>query len=175
MIQDDDTTTLFPEEWIFEFQDKVLSQDLSGNSNGGTTKSLVQESQHVHVSEESTQANQTESGDETAVSSTQPTEEEVEKAKQTDEPEKAKRKNSKSQWGPTVTLRRSSRNIDDGRPVLEKAQEFKRKWNLENNAGNKSKSQNIISKSLLISVAKDLDVVGMDGKSTSSRQNYFLG
>jgi hypothetical protein len=86
----------------------------------------------------------------------------VEKAKQTDEPEKAKRKGSKAQWCPTVTLRRSSRNIDDGRPILQKAQEFKTKWNLEDNAGIKSKSQNNISKSLLISVAKDLDVVGVD-------------
>ena len=65
--------------------------------------------------------------------------------------------------GPNVTLRRSSRNADDGRTILDKAQEFKRKWNLESNAGINAKAQNHVSKALLISVAKDLDVVGVDG------------
>jgi hypothetical protein len=47
--------------------------------------------------------------------------------------------------------------------MLDKAQEFKRKWNLEGNVGIKSKSQKHVSKSLLISVANDLNIVGVDG------------
>lgn len=46
---------------------------------------------------------------------------------------------------------------------MDKAQEFKRKWNLEGNTGNNSKSQNIVSKTLLISIAQDFDIVGVDG------------
>ena len=54
--------------------------------------------------------------------------------------------------GPNVTLRRSSRNADDGRTILDKAQEFKRKWNLESNAGINAKAQNHVSKALLVGV-----------------------
>lgn len=47
--------------------------------------------------------------------------------------------------------------------MLEKAQGFKRKWNMEDQAGMKSKSHTCISKTSLISVAKELNVIGADG------------
>jgi hypothetical protein len=94
---------------------------------------------------------------------TQPTKEDLEKAEQIDDPGKAKKRGKKNQWGPNVTLRRSSRNADDGRTILDKAQEFKRKWNLESNAGINAKAQNHVSKALLVFVAKDLNAVGVDG------------
>jgi hypothetical protein len=46
---------------------------------------------------------------------------------------------------------------------MDKAQEFKRKWTLEGNTGKTSKSHNNTSKSKLLSVANELDIVGVDG------------
>jgi len=64
----------------------------------------------------------------------------------------------KQQCGPVIPSRRSSRLIDSGKTVLENAQDFKRKWNLEDNAGiskNPSKTH-VVFKKLLISMAKDI-------------------
>jgi hypothetical protein len=33
------------------------------------------------------------------------------------------------QWGPIVAERRSKRHVEDGRTMLEKSQDAKRKWN----------------------------------------------
>jgi hypothetical protein len=49
--------------------------------------------------------------------------------------------------------------------MMDNAQEFKRKWNLEDNKGIKHKTSNIpsTSKDLLASVAKDIGIVVEDG------------
>jgi hypothetical protein len=70
----------------------------------------------------------------------------------------------KQQWGPVLPLRRSSRNLDDGNTMMDKAQEMKRKWDLGNNEGNK-KSYKPISSDHLLSVAKDIGVVIQDGNA----------
>lgn len=94
---------------------------------------------------------------------TQPTQEEVDRAKQTEEIDKGKKKDAKSQWGPTITLRRSTSKVDDGKTMMDKAQEFKRKWNLEDNTSKTSKTQHKSTKAKLISIANDLNIVGVDG------------
>ena len=71
----------------------------------------------------------------------------------------------KQQCGPVIPSRRSSRLIDSGKTVLENAQDFKREWNLEDNAGiskNPFKSH-VVSKKLLIYVAKDIGIGIEDG------------
>jgi uncharacterized protein (UPF0548 family) len=79
--------------------------------------------------------------------------------------EKTKKTNKKIQWGPVIPLRRSTRHVDNGKDVLENAQDFKRKWNLEDNAGiNKKSSKTLaISENLLLSVAKDIGIGIEDG------------
>lgn len=80
--------------------------------------------------------------------------------------EKNKRAAKKQQWGAVIPLRRSSRNLDNGKIVLANAQDFKRKWNLEDNYGMNPKSSKIpaVSKSQLTSIAKKkIGVVIEDG------------
>lgn len=88
---------------------------------------------------------------------TQPSLEDVDKLCEIEDQAKAKRSKQK-QWGPILPLRRSSKNLDTGKTMLEKAQEAKRKWNLENKAGNTK-----ISKTLLVNVANEIDVEILDG------------
>lgn len=52
--------------------------------------------------------------------------------------------------------------MDDGRPVLDKAQEFKRKWNLEDNAGKKKSTVNITTHRLT-DIAKEFGITLEDG------------
>jgi hypothetical protein len=49
--------------------------------------------------------------------------------------EKAKKNTKQQKWGPVLPTRRSNSHIDNGKSVMAKAQEFKRKWNLEDNSG----------------------------------------
>lgn len=88
---------------------------------------------------------------------TQSSVEDVDKLCEIEDQAKAKRSKQK-QWGPILPLRRSSKNLDTGKTMLEKAQEAKRKWNLENKAGNTK-----ISKTLLVNVANEIDVEILDG------------
>lgn len=76
--------------------------------------------------------------------------------------QKGKKGGKKTQWGPVIPLRRSSTNMDNGKPMMEKTQEAKRKWNLDDKPGNASKTSKI-SKPLLLSVAKNIDLIVPDG------------
>lgn len=78
---------------------------------------------------------------------------------------KSKKVEKKQKWGPVIPTRRSSRLVDNGKAMVANAQDFKRKWNLEDNKGINHKTHNIpsISKNLLVSVAKDIGVVVEDG------------
>lgn len=163
MVQDDDDTVHLPEEWIFEFQEKTQSQSSVRESNISKIIVSWEHTQKVPKCHEMLQDTQCGPVQEDEPLGTQPTKGDLEKAKQIDDLGKAKKRGKKNQWGPNVTLRRSSRNADDGRTILDKAQEFKRKWNLESNAGINAKAQNHVSKALLVSVAKDLNVLGVDG------------
>jgi len=73
--------------------------------------------------------------------------------------EQRKGKGKKNQWGPTIPLRRISRHTKDARLMMEKAQDAKRKWNLDDKTGKNTK----ISKPLLIYVAKEIGLVNLDG------------
>jgi hypothetical protein len=64
-----------------------------------------------------------------------------------------------------IPSRRSSRLIDNGKAVIENAQEFKRKWNLEDNICKHMKppKSHVVSKDLLLAVAKDIGIGIEDG------------
>jgi hypothetical protein len=96
---------------------------------------------------------------------TQPNVEVVEIQRQQEGQAKPKKTSTKQQWGPTIPIRRSSRLIDNGKTVEANAQDFKRKWNLEENKGISHTANKIpsVSKSLLISVAKDIGIEVEDG------------
>jgi hypothetical protein len=49
--------------------------------------------------------------------------------------QKGKKGGKKPKWGPVIPLRRSSRNVDNGKLMMGKAQEAKRKWNLDDRTG----------------------------------------
>lgn len=93
----------------------------------------------------------------------QPTSEDLEKMGQQDKPQKGKKISKKQQWGPVMPLRRSARNVDDGRVMLDKAQDFKRKWNLEDNAGKKKKTNVDITAHRLTDIAKEVGITLEDG------------
>jgi hypothetical protein len=95
----------------------------------------------------------------------QPTEEDKEKHQLDTYLEKAKKATTKQRWGPVIPSRRSSRLMDNGRTVIANAQEFKRKWNLEDNPGKNKKPLNshVVSKEQLITVAKDIGIGIEDG------------
>jgi predicted lysophospholipase L1 biosynthesis ABC-type transport system permease subunit len=82
---------------------------------------------------------------------TQPNVEVVEIQRQQEGRAKPKKTSTKQQWGPTIPMRRSSRLIDNGKIVEANAQDFKRKWNLEENKGISQNANNIpsVSKSFL--------------------------
>jgi hypothetical protein len=73
-----------------------------------------------------------------------------------------KKRPMKQQWGPVIPIRRSSRNLDTGKTMLDKAQEAKRKWNLEDKTSNLPKSSSL-SKPILLSIAKDIGLELGDG------------
>lgn len=91
---------------------------------------------------------------EPSMNSTQPTSEEVDKLKGVEKlNDKGGMKKAKV-WGPVKPQRRSQRNIRDDKTMLEKAQDLKRKYDLEDNKGNKH-----ISCSSLLSVATEIGLV----------------
>lgn len=66
------------------------------------------------------------------------------------------------QWESIIPLRRSSRNLDNDKTTLEKAQDIKRKWFLEEDPGIKKNKPFHICKDNLNSVAKNIGVVIVD-------------
>jgi hypothetical protein len=97
---DDDVTSQLPEEWVFDFQVKKPSHNLLENSLGSSTNDSGQSSQPVQLSQDSSQVNQNKPGEETVVLSTQPSEDEVDKAKQSEEPIKKQTKRHQESVGP---------------------------------------------------------------------------
>lgn len=159
--QEDEETVNLPEEWIFYIQDK--RQSLLGEYSNEILSDKKDQAPYKNDDQGSSSVLSLETGGEEEETSTQPTTEDVEKLKQDDGLSKTNRGNSKNQWGPSVPLRRSSRLVDDGRIMMDKAQDSKRKWNLDDNPGINSKSQSYVSVVLLQSVAKDIGIAGLDG------------
>jgi hypothetical protein len=153
MVQDDEESSQLPEEWVFdlteqrkEFQVGLSESGLNPLVGDGRGKATPL----VHKD--------TEGGREEPIYNIS-SDEDSNKETQLKKLQKGKKGGKKQQWGPIMPVRRSSRNMDNGRTMLEKAQETKRKWNLDDNSGNSSK----ISKPLLISVAKDIGLDIGDG------------
>lgn len=157
--EDDDTCQL-PEEWKFNITEErkrnekadlidaamEVEFDLSSNGEEGNSDQTAHSSLILGGGESN---------------NTQPTREVLEKQVLKEGLQKGKKGSKKSQWGPFLPVR-SSRNIDNGKLMMEKAQEAKRKWNLDEKTGNLTKNSKI-SKTLLISVAKDIGLDVMDG------------
>jgi hypothetical protein len=93
-----------------------------------------------------------------SVESTQPTEEEIAKLRN-DKQEAGKGGVKRGKvWGPVIPQRRSQRNLGDDKTMLEKAQDLKRKHDLEDNKGIKQ-----ISSSSLLSVATEIGLSFEEG------------
>jgi hypothetical protein len=74
----------------------------------------------------------------------------------------------KQAWGPIVAQGRSQRHLRDGRTILEKAQEARRKWNEEVNKGKTSSSGMHISSCDLKIVVDAIGIVNLDGNPISA-------
>jgi hypothetical protein len=81
---------------------------------------------------------------------------------------KKKRETGGKKWGPVVE-RRSKRHVEDGRTVLEKAQDAKRKWNEKTNAGITKSEPNLVTCDDLHSSALFFGIVNKDGNPVNSR------
>jgi len=68
-------------------------------------------------------------------------------------PAKGKKARKELAWGPVMAIRRSKRNMNDDRPVMEKAQEFKKKWSPDQHKGKKLFPPKVFDKSALVCVA----------------------
>jgi len=159
MTQDEEGTIQLPEEWIYD-----LALNRKGSlEESSKTYSMVLDQGKFSTSEEggtNSKANAVPSEEEELISFTQPNTEDIERQKADGYLKKGRKVSKKHKWGLVVPLRRSSRNVDDGRTMMDKAQEAKRKWNLEDRTGNKSSR---VSKSTLLSVAKDIGLDVGDG------------
>lgn len=150
-----------PEEWVYELQQRKIN----GNDNKEVNQNFANQANlgldGVHNRVTDVPEFEASDAENIIMQSSQPTVDDLEKVKLNGHL-KGKRAVKKQQWGPVIPLRRSSRNIDDGRTMMEKAQEAKRKWNMEENASNKKLSI-VTSAARLLSVAKDIGVVVQDG------------
>lgn len=63
-----------------------------------------------------------------------------------EEVKETKLKQGNKKWGPIQAEKKSSRVVDDGRTAMEKAQNLKRKVNLEDNPGMKSYVSAVLTK-----------------------------
>ena len=137
----------------------MLDKDIDNNSS----ELLQQDKQDFRV--ENSQMTEKNNDSEEGLVWTQPSDEVFERILADDNRDKAKLFNQNQKWGPVMPLRRSSRRVDDGKKVMECAQEFKRKWYLEDNAGisKKPTKPHPVSKNLLLSVAKDIGIDIEDG------------
>jgi hypothetical protein len=70
---------------------------------------------------------------------------------------------SKGKWGPIMTTRKSSRNANDTRPMMTRAQEAKRKWQETHPKGKTNSDLPFISEHALHAVATAICLVDRDG------------
>lgn len=159
MSQKDTSLINLPEEWVYDMQHQNRGLFAERNDSPRPSVQLNLEQPSVEIIK-SVAVN---------AQSSQPAAEDFDKVKQVDVCQKGKRVGKKKQWGPILPLRRSSRHVDGGRSMLDKAQDVKRKWNLEDNQGNKITSNNV-STDLLLSIAKDIGVVLQNGNSDLMQQ-----
>ena len=174
MLPDDNEKIQLPDEWIYDLQAKnqsFLDKDIDSNSS-----ELLQQDKQA-LRNENSQLTEKHNDSVEDLAWTQPSDEVLERHQVDDSKEKTKKLNKKQQWGPMIPLRRSSRRVDDGKKVMECAQEFKRKWYLEDNAGisKKPPKPHPVSKNLLLSVAKDIGIDVEDGHPILDKmvQLYF--
>lgn len=119
--QDDIEEITLLEEWVSDLQSKKKETqlgseskmdldtytDLDTNASEQTPAKGTAEAESDHL--------------ETLPQSSQPTMEDLEKTGMDGKIPRGRKNSKKQQWGPVIPLRRSSMNIDNGRPVLEEA------------------------------------------------------
>lgn len=154
--EDDDICNL-PEEWIFEISEGQANLNSEAPQENTMVVDLDLLSMGEVKSSKYTNIGVLESDD--GGSSITLMNQEQESQEQTQVEQKKGKGKKQTQWGPTIPLRRSSRHTEDGRPMMEKAQEAKRKWNLDDKTGKNTK----ISKPHLISVAMEIGLANLDG------------
>ena len=152
--QGDDDTCLLPEEWIYNLSEERKSKGRTSARESDVDPAFTHNKEEIQ-SDHTT--HDLPSVEEEETFNTQPRKDILEKQVQQES-----RKSKKNQWGPIIPVRRSSRNVNVGKSMLEKAQEMKGRWNLEDKTGKTNRNPKI-SKSLLISVAKDVGLDLMDG------------
>jgi len=159
-IQEDDESYQLLEEWVFYLieqrqESQVTVSNLGSENNLGQINPVRNED-----TEPSVQAMTAE--DNRSFSTANSTETVLDMQKMETELQKGKKGGKKPKWGPVIPLRRSSRNVDNGKLMMGKAQEAKRKWNLDDRTGIPTKNSKV-SKPLLLSVAKDIGLEILDG------------
>lgn len=152
-IKEDEELSELPEEWVFDFQE--LAKEGMSKSVDNDEQETVQATQNLLGGRDADfpQLSQSQG---TADQLTQPSLDVVTEATM----KKDKKKGGKQRWGPVMPLRRSTRNLDTGKTMLEKAIEAKKKWDLEDKAGMKNCKP---SKSQILSIAKDIVLEVLDG------------
>lgn len=146
--EDEEMLTL-PKEWV----DHLVSKRSEGNLEG-----MIVDSQEI------------ESGAEELISKedeeqqcTQPSVEEVARCLNQNVAEERPKKNKNQVWGPILAPRKSKRLCEDGKSMLQKAQENKKKQNLDGCQGKKSKTLCQFDSSTLSDIANVIGVVAKDG------------
>jgi len=170
MLQEDNEKTQLPGEWIYDLELKnqshlsVVAKAKSCSAVGQQEFLQQPPSDNQLLSEKGKEV-------EVDISWSQPTAEDKERHQPVTFLEKAKKATKKQDWGPVIPTRRSSRIMDNGKTVTENAQEFKRKWSLEDNTGKTKKSTklHVVSKHLLLSVAKEVGIDVEDGNPILDR------
>jgi len=153
-IQQDEELCQLPEEWIFD-----LGRDQTESLSSKMHEEARRDGMNISLEERNGDSKLAEN-----ILIPSDTEEEQNYDMDTSQKDQAwqgklakgKKKMTSKQWGPVIATRRSARNLDNGKTMMEKAQEAKRKWNLDTKTGMPKTN---ISKSLLISVAKETGLV----------------
>lgn len=149
-IQEDEELSNLPLEWI-----EGLETDRTVKSAEEISSLQITQSYHEGMLVDTITQ-------EEGSQSTQPTDEIIEKATR-------KQKEGKEKvWGPVIATRKSKRGMDDGRTMLEKAQDIKRKYTLEDNEGNKKPPRPLTNKASLSIIASQIGLVSQDGNLFSN-------
>jgi hypothetical protein len=124
--REDDEFSYLPKEWI-----KSLSQEKENQGQLNLTSYQTVNLSAEYISD---------GGEEVEDQCTQPSLELVEQFDADEVKQQKVKQEKKKEWGPLLPQIRSKRFLNDDRTMLEKAQDTKRKHNLEDNQGKKTKN-----------------------------------
>lgn len=142
LLEEEEKSNL-PDEWIYS-----LSEENRGKSSGLTDSTILEETGSLDYLGQTLREGANKlifpGSSEVELSNSQTTTAETTVTDLTTAKGKEATGKKVNNWGPIIATRRSTRNSSNGVPVMDKAQEAKRKWNLDNNTGiKKILSQNL--------------------------------